>query len=130
MNTELAFRLGYAERLAERGVAPEALSDALEQRFYMENVKAAETSAIKGKLFGLLPQAGKAMWDVSRGTFWLGAFAPAVLAGIVGYTLAGSKRVSKPDIAAQRDMMMIGEIEEQRRRLADRAAMRRQEGAL
>jgi hypothetical protein len=49
---------------------------------------------------------------------------PALMAGIAGHYLAKSKKVSPADIKATSDTILIRELEEQNRLLAERKAQR------
>ena len=96
-------------KLAELGVSPAVLGARLrEKRALGETAKA----------FGGL--VGDGAMALTKGTLWLKAFSPAVAAGIIGYMMAQSKRVSPADLKAKKDIMLAREIEEQRRLLGER----------
>ena len=110
MNTEMAYRVGFASELARRGVAPESVGAALRMR------KAA--ADYPGK--DLVDAGIGGMKSLLRGGAWITAFSPAIAAGIVGYMMAQSKKVSPADLQAKKDIMLSRETEEQRRLLAER----------
>lgn len=106
MNTELYFRQGFVEKLAESGVSPERLSQAL------DNVSAEKSSNVGSTLIS-------GIGNLASGLGFTALFAPAVVAGIAGYLLNKSKRVSEADLKAKKDIMTIKELEEQRRLLSE-----------
>ena len=113
MSTELAFRLGFCERLAARGVAPDEISAALD-------AATPEKSAFElpWKKFGDQVAGGYGKLFRSMGA--VGLFGPAVLAGVAGYLFTRSRQVSDADLKAKKDIMVAKELEEQRRMLAER----------
>ena len=113
MSTEHAFRLGFCEQLATRGVAPEEIGDALDSLATEKSAMELPWKAVGGeaasgykKLFGSLTSVG--------------FFGPAVLAGVAGYLFTKSRLVSDADMKAKKDIMVAKELEEQRRMLAER----------
>ena len=115
MNTELAFRLGFCERLASRGVAPDEVSAALDS---VSTDKSA--GSLPWGAFGREAGSGYAKLFKSIGS--VGFFGPAILAGLAGYLFTRSRRVSDADLKAKKDIMVAKELEEQRRMLAERRA--------
>lgn len=113
MNTELAFRLGFCERLAARGVAPDEISAALDSA-----VPEKSAFELPWKPFAGLAAKGYGNLVNSMGA--VGLFGPAVLAGLAGYLFTKSRRVSDADLKAKKDIMVAKELEEQRRMLAER----------
>lgn len=107
MNTELYFRQGFVEKLAERGVSPERLSAALDSVSSIEKSSTWYDRLISGT------------GNVLSGAGFTALFAPAVVAGIAGYLLNKSKRVSDADLEAKKDIMTVKELEEQRRLLSE-----------
>jgi hypothetical protein len=107
MNT-IEFRLGFAERLAERGIAPSTLGAAMMSKdalFGLSELGSAATSGAKMLMQG------------STATYLL---APALIMGIAGYLAAKGDRVSKQDIAAKKELILARDMEESRRHLAER----------
>ena len=111
MNIENAVRDGFVERLALRGVSPDTLSVAIDR------------GAIKLAGDGAVSEFGKALASggagVARGITAAVYTGPAIVAGILGYLMSQSQRVSAPDVEAKRRIIVTRELEEQRRRLAE-----------
>lgn len=95
MTTKHAFKIGFAEKLAELGVAPDQLSEALEK------VAQASPSGVLTKqlLEGLKGLGGAALLA-----------APLAGAGI-GYGMQRSQTVSKPDIQHVKDIAILKEYQ-------------------
>ncbi len=117
MNIELEFRRGFCEKLASRGVAPDDVSAALEKF-------ANPVSWLSGPLKDSLGLLVKGLGGVGKGTAFTVFMMPALMAGIAGHYLAKSKKVSPADIKATSDTILIRELEEQNRLLAERKAQR------
>jgi hypothetical protein len=111
MNTELAFRLGFCEKLAASGVSPAEVGDALD-------ALAAKSASNAAKEF--LTFAGKGGKKVFETLGAAGFFGPAILAGIAGHLSAKSKTVSPMDIEYKKKLMVVRELEDQRQYLEDR----------
>ena len=110
MNTELYFRQGFVEKLAERGVSPDRVSAALDS---------LDDSSGLNKSSNIMSNIASGTGDFIRGLGFTGLFGPAIIAGIAGYMLNTSKRVSPADLQAKKDLMALKELEEQRRTLAE-----------
>lgn len=130
MNIELEFRRGFCEKLASRGVAPDDVSAALE-KFANPGGDGGGSgdgksllSWLSGPLKGSLGLLGKGLGGVGKGTAFTVFMMPALMAGIAGHYLAKSKKVSPADIKATSDTILIRELEEQNRLLAERKAQR------
>ena len=113
MNTELAFRFGFCEQLAARGVSPDEISAALDA----VETKQADFD-LPWKDFGR--EAGSGYWKLTKAIGATTLFGPAILAGVAGYLFTRSKTVSDADLKAKKDIMVAKELEEQRRMLAER----------
>lgn len=113
MNTEFAFRLGFCEQLAARGVAPDEVSTALD-------AASPEKQAFELPIGRFASEAGSGYAKLFKSMGSVGFFGPAVLAGVAGYLFTKSRLVSGADITAKKDIMVAKELEEQRRMLSER----------
>lgn len=126
MNIELEFRRGFCEKLASRGVAPDDVSAALEKFANPggDGGGSGDGKSLLSWLSGPLKVLGKGLGGVGKGTAFTVFMMPALMAGIAGHYLAKSKKVSPADIKATSDTILIRELEEQNRLLAERKAQR------
>ena len=126
MNIELEFRRGFCEKLASRGVAPDDVSAALEKFANPggDGGGSGDGKSLLSWLSGPLKVLSKGLGGVGKGTAFTVFMMPALMAGIAGHYLAKSKKVSPADIKATSDTILIRELEEQNRLLAERKAQR------
>jgi len=116
MNTlEIAFRQGFAERLASKGVSPGDVSDALDHSFSKQ--------AGWKDYSGFLKDTGKAVVGMEKAVIGAGLVGPAVLAGIAGYLIErGRGGATQADIDARNQTAVVRELESQKRKIEARRA--------
>jgi hypothetical protein len=92
-----AYKLGFAERLARRGITPDQVQAACV-------TKQADTVGSVAEAAG---QAGSRGLDVLKSLAHLGLLVPPLVGGAIGYGLERSKVVSPADLQHVKDVALL-----------------------